>query len=118
MQAKESDEPRDGRPEAAAPDRDRRARTRAEAHAHAPAVDRVAGLEDARREGEDQAVLADPKLEFPFYFPTLRVAGSRLLAAPSRAIYTIQDERGKKREAYRLVLSTPADRRVLRRPGH
>ena len=65
----------------------------------------VSGLEDAGREGEDQAVLADPKLKIPFYFPTKRVAGSVYSGTEPR-IYKLRDERGKKREAYRLVLST------------
>src|SRR6185436_19607250 len=40
------------------------------------ASDDVAGLEDTRREGEDLAVIADPKLKFPFYFPGVRAKGS------------------------------------------
>ena len=55
----------------------------------------VPGLEDARREGEDQAVLADPKLKFPFYFPTVRVTGSSYSGTEPR-IYKIRDERGKR----------------------
>jgi hypothetical protein len=49
-------------------------------------------------------VIADPKLKFPFYFPTKRVAGS-VYAGTEPRVYTIRDERGKKRQAYRLVLS-------------
>ena len=66
----------------------------------------VAGLEDTRREGENQAVIADPKLDFPFYFPTLRVRGSSYSGTEPR-IYKIFDERGKKHDAYRLVLRAP-----------
>jgi LCP family protein required for cell wall assembly len=66
----------------------------------------VAGLEDTRREGEDMAVLADPKLKFPFYFPAVRTVGSAYAGTEPR-IYTIRDERGKKHEAYRLVLRAP-----------
>ena len=44
----------------------------------------VPGLEEARPQGVDQAVLADPKLKFPFYFPTLRTDGRRATRAPSR----------------------------------
>jgi LCP family protein required for cell wall assembly len=66
----------------------------------------VPGLEDTRREGEDQAVLADPKLRFPFYFPTVRVSGSSYSGTEPR-IYTLKDERGKKHQAYRLVLRAP-----------
>jgi len=64
----------------------------------------VPGLEEARAQGVDQAVLADPKLKFPFYFPTLRTSGAAYAGTEPR-IYTIRDEKGKKHEAYRLVVS-------------
>ncbi len=102
MQVKESDEPRESTAETATPDR-QTARERTRARNRRPTD--VAGLEDARREGEDQAVLADPKLKMPFYFPTKRVAGSVYSGTEPR-IYKLKDERGNKREAYRLVLST------------
>ena len=66
----------------------------------------VPGLEETRREGEDQAVIADPKLRFPFYFPTARVKGSTYAGTEPRT-YTLKDETGKRREAYRLVLRAP-----------
>jgi LCP family protein required for cell wall assembly len=66
----------------------------------------VSGLEETRREGEDQAVIADPKLRFPFYFPTLRVKGSSYAGTAPRT-YTLKDETGKKRQAYRMVLRAP-----------
>ena len=52
------------------------------------------------------AVLADPKLKFPFYFPTVRVRGSSYAGTEPR-IYKLFDERGKKHDAYRLVLRAP-----------
>jgi LCP family protein required for cell wall assembly len=64
----------------------------------------VPGLEEARAQGMDQAVLADPKLDFPFYFPSLRTTGAAYAGDRPR-IYTIRDELGKKHEAYRLVVS-------------
>ena len=64
----------------------------------------VPGLEEARPQGVDQAVLADPKLKFPFYFPTLRTAGAAYAGTEPR-IYSIRDEQGRKHEAYRLVVS-------------
>jgi polyisoprenyl-teichoic acid--peptidoglycan teichoic acid transferase len=64
----------------------------------------VAGLEIARREGEDQAIVGARKARFPFYFPTLRYRGSRYAGTEPR-IYRIEDERGKKHRAYRLVVS-------------
>jgi LCP family protein required for cell wall assembly len=104
MQAEGSDRPRESRSEPTEADREfERVRKR-------PKVRRkpveVAGLEDTRREGEDQAVLADPKLEFPFYFPTVRVSGSSYSGTEPR-IYKLADERGKKHDAYRLVLRAP-----------
>ena len=64
----------------------------------------VPGLEEAKAQGVDQAVLADPKLKFPFYFPTLRTSGAAYAGTEPR-VYTIRDEKGKKHEAYRLVVS-------------
>lgn len=66
----------------------------------------VAGLEDTRREGEDMAVIADPQLKLPFYFPTVRVTGSSYAGTEPR-IYRLRDEEGKRHEAYRLVLRAP-----------
>jgi hypothetical protein len=51
-------------------------------------------------------VLADPQLDFPFYFPGLRVVGSRYAGTEPR-IYNLRDETGKKHEAYRLVFQAP-----------
>jgi polyisoprenyl-teichoic acid--peptidoglycan teichoic acid transferase len=65
------------------------------------------GLEDDRREGEDLAVIADPKLRFPFYFPTLRLKGSSYSGPEQPRIYNLKDETRKKRQAYRLVLRAP-----------
>jgi hypothetical protein len=66
----------------------------------------VRGLEQARVEGENMAVLAETQghLGFPFYFPTLRKTGSRY-ADPKPRIYDIPDATGKKHKAYRLVLN-------------
>jgi LCP family protein required for cell wall assembly len=64
----------------------------------------VPGLEEARAQGVDQAVLADPKLRFPFYFPRLRTDGAAYAGTEPRT-YTIRDENGKKHQAYRLVVS-------------
>jgi polyisoprenyl-teichoic acid--peptidoglycan teichoic acid transferase len=68
----------------------------------------VPGLEAERTEGEDMAVLADPKLTFPFYFPTVRVKGSSYSGTtPEPRIYNLRDETGKKHQAYRLVIRAP-----------
>jgi LCP family protein required for cell wall assembly len=65
---------------------------------------RVPGLEVARREGEDQAIIGERRARFPFYFPTLRYQGSRYAGTEPRT-YNIKDERGKRHRAYRLVVS-------------
>jgi LCP family protein required for cell wall assembly len=67
----------------------------------------VPGLEDDSREGEDLAVIADPKLKFPFYFPSVRVKGSTYSGAEQPRVYNLKDETGKKQQAYRLVLRAP-----------
>jgi polyisoprenyl-teichoic acid--peptidoglycan teichoic acid transferase len=64
----------------------------------------VRGLEVARREGEDQAIVGTRRAKFPFYFPTLRYRGSRYAGTEPR-IYRIEDEKGKMHRAYRLVVS-------------
>jgi len=66
------------------------------------------GLVDARSQGVDQAVLAEPKLRFPVYFPRLRLAQGSYAETGPRT-YTIRDEKGKRHRAYRLVLSTGTD---------
>ncbi len=68
----------------------------------------IPGLEKARIEGENMAVLADPRLDFPFYFPDLRRTGSRYASADPR-MYRIRDENGKRHQAYRLVLYAGAN---------
>ena len=67
----------------------------------------VPGLEDDRREGEDLAVIADPKLAFPFYFPAVRVKGSTYSGTELPRVYSLKDETGKKQQAYRLVVRAP-----------
>ena len=66
----------------------------------------VPGLEQARVEGENMAVLAETQgnLGFPFYFPSLRKTGSRYADSKPR-IYDVPDSTGKKHKAYRLVLN-------------
>jgi LCP family protein required for cell wall assembly len=65
-------------------------------------------LEDARSDGRNLAVLADPKLKrLPFYFPGERAVGSAY-ANNGLRVYSLRDERGKRHEAYRLVLATGA----------
>ena len=63
----------------------------------------VPGLVDGRTQGEDQAVLAQPKLRFPVYFPTRIYQGSSYATA-QRPRYSLRDETGKRHQAYRLVV--------------
>jgi polyisoprenyl-teichoic acid--peptidoglycan teichoic acid transferase len=68
----------------------------------------VSGLENARRLGEDLAVMATPRLKnLPFYFPEYRTTGSRYANETPR-IYSLRDEQGKLQRAYRIVISTGA----------
>jgi LCP family protein required for cell wall assembly len=68
----------------------------------------VSGLENARRLGEDMAVLAAPRLKtLPFYFPELRTTGSRYDNESPR-VYSLRNEEGNLERAYRIVISTGA----------
>jgi polyisoprenyl-teichoic acid--peptidoglycan teichoic acid transferase len=64
----------------------------------------VPGLVNARTEGENQAIIAARKAQFPFYFPTLRLNRGTYVGQAPR-LYSIRDELGKLHRAYRLVLS-------------
>jgi LCP family protein required for cell wall assembly len=100
MDAKASSKPRQTSSPTA---RDREAaRVRRKRRQNRPAS--VPGLEEARAQGVDQAVLADPKLNFPFYFPSLRTAGAAYAGQHPR-VYSLRDELGKRHQAYRLVVS-------------
>ena len=76
----------------------------------------VAGLEDARREGEDQAVLADPEAQVPVLLPD--GPRQRLLVLRHRAA-DLQDQGRARQEARGLSAraARPGHRRVLRRAG-
>jgi polyisoprenyl-teichoic acid--peptidoglycan teichoic acid transferase len=103
MQSQESAEPREEADPPPAPTTTERKPKRKTERRSGRESSEVGGLEDSRREGEDQAVIADPKLKIPFYYPSKRVGGSSYVGTEPR-IYKIKDEQGKKREAYRLVL--------------
>jgi polyisoprenyl-teichoic acid--peptidoglycan teichoic acid transferase len=64
----------------------------------------IKGLEEARAEGENQAIVGARKIDFPFYFPTLRTSTAAYQGQEPRT-YKIRDERRKKHDAYRLVLA-------------
>src|SRR5439155_27308849 len=61
----------------------------------------VSGLENAGSLGQNLAVIADPKLRFPFYYPAFRALGSRY-SDDSPRIYKLQGESGRNHEAYRI----------------
>jgi LCP family protein required for cell wall assembly len=64
----------------------------------------IPGLEQARTEGENQALVARRAVDFPFYFPTLRTTFGRFVGTEPRT-YTIRDEQGRSHDAYRMVVS-------------
>lgn len=64
--------------------------------------DMPAGLEEAEREGQDQAAAAAVELELPVYFPRLRTELSDYVGRPR--VYAIQGPDGRRHEAYRMVL--------------
>jgi LCP family protein required for cell wall assembly len=64
----------------------------------------IKGLEESRAEGENQAIVAARKIDFPFYFPTVRTSGSGYVGQAPR-IYTVRDELGRKHDAYRMVIA-------------
>jgi LCP family protein required for cell wall assembly len=100
MNAKASDKPRQ---QSVPTDADVKAsKQRAKSRKNKPSS--IKGLEEARAEGENQAILASRKIDFPFYFPTLRTSNAAYQGQEPRT-YKIKDERGKKHDAYRLVLA-------------
>jgi polyisoprenyl-teichoic acid--peptidoglycan teichoic acid transferase len=64
----------------------------------------IRGLEEARAEGENQAIVGARKIDFPFFFPTLRTSTAAYQGQEPRT-YKIRDEQRKKHDAYRLVLA-------------
>ncbi|MBE2315194.1 LCP family protein [Solirubrobacter sp. CPCC 204708] len=63
----------------------------------------VSGMVDARRLGEDMAVLAEPRLKrLPFYFPGKITSRTRYTNDTPR-IYSLRDEDGRLHRAYRMV---------------
>ena len=77
----------------------------------------IKGLEEARAEGENQAIVGARKIDFPFYFPTLRTS-SAALSGPGAA--DLQDQGRARAQARRLPARARQGRRrrVLRGPGH
>ena len=59
-------------------------------------------LENAKQQGEDQAIQAQPKLRFPVLYPRLRTIGSVYSDVPR--VYHLPDLDHKPHEAYRMVI--------------
>ena len=100
MEAKGSATPREASeptPEEVAASRERARRKKNKASS-------IKGLEEAREEGENQAIVASRKLDFPFFFPELRTKNAAYQGQEPRT-YKIRDEKRKKHDAYRLVLA-------------
>jgi LCP family protein required for cell wall assembly len=100
MDAKASDTPREQTPPTEA--EIKASKARAKKNRDKPSS--IAGLVDSRQEGENQAILGSRKVDFPFYFPTLRTSAATFQGQEPRT-YEIRDERRKKHDAYRLVLA-------------
>ena len=98
LSAKASERPRNT-PEPTEEDR----KTQRERSKRGNPASAIPGLEVAREEGENQAVLAAKQIDFPFYFPTLRTSLGAY-AAPEPRVYKLRDELGKRHDAYRLVV--------------
>src|SRR4051794_9859492 len=62
------------------------------------------GLVDAHRSGENMAVVASRRLDFPFYFPKYATRLSQYVTGTPR-LYKIRDEDGISHGAYRIVVS-------------
>ncbi|HEX2084962.1 MAG TPA: LytR family transcriptional regulator, partial [Solirubrobacteraceae bacterium] len=70
----------------------------------------VPGLVEAKTPGEDQAVIAAPKIPFPVYYPRLMKKGSRYwdgFNSNAPRTYGIHDEDKKLHRAYRMVVESP-----------
>jgi LCP family protein required for cell wall assembly len=67
----------------------------------------VSGLVDAKRLGEDMAVLAEPRLKkrLPFYFPG-KITSRTVYVNDTPRVYSLRDEDGNLHRAYRIVAST------------
>jgi len=70
----------------------------------APARPAADGLEQAVRQGRDQAVAAADTPGFPVLFPRVRIEGSRYVDAPRT--YDLRGPDGRRHRAYRMVLET------------
>jgi LCP family protein required for cell wall assembly len=64
----------------------------------------IRGLVEARKAGEDQAILAARRIDFPFRFPGLLTRRGVYVGEKPRT-YHIRDELGRLHDAYRLVVS-------------
>ena len=62
------------------------------------------GARGGARRGREPGDRGRAQVDFPFYFPTLRTSSAAYQGKEPRT-YKIKDERGRKHDAYRLVLA-------------
>jgi polyisoprenyl-teichoic acid--peptidoglycan teichoic acid transferase len=70
----------------------------------------VPGLVEAKVPGEDQAVIAAPRVPFPVYYPKLMVRRGRYwdgFGASAPRTYGVRDRDKKLHRAYRMVIEAP-----------
>jgi hypothetical protein len=68
---------------------------------------KVSGLADVKSSGENLAVGADRRLNFPFYFPEFVTTAGQYVTDTPR-IYRVRDLSGTGHQAYRLVIAAGA----------
>jgi polyisoprenyl-teichoic acid--peptidoglycan teichoic acid transferase len=66
------------------------------------AAKRVTGLINGRPAGENLAVAAAKKLDFPFYFPG-QITNRTQYVRDTPRVYRLEDEDGQRQQAYRIV---------------
>ena len=99
--------------------RARARRTRSSSRARSPRA--CPGSSTSGEAGEDQAVIAAPKIPFPVYYPKLIRRGGRFydgFSSDAPRTYDLFDTERKRHRAYRMTIEAPGHRRVLRHPGH
>jgi LCP family protein required for cell wall assembly len=87
-----------------------KARRKPPAENRGKASSEVAGLVAAEQQGEDQAVIAAPKLDFPVYYPKLIKRGARFwdgFGSDTPRTYDLFDGRKRKHRAYRMTIEAP-----------
>ena len=86
----------------------RSTRRRSSSRASTRSLKDVPNLVSSGEDYQDQAVLSTSKLNFPFYYPGRKYAGTTLdgglSSEPTTRTYTLRDERGRRHRAYRMTM--------------